>query len=173
MDREQRQHHSPLACPLREQARTQSCSETSAQLWSTSSPHCVPNTKHHNLFFARDEGSNVERRWPSDRGSQYVGSGPFVTVMSRTSRRGDRCRGFALRLATGILGQIRHDEEWAAGVDPAGRLQDRPRLAIRLVQLVVSAISVGLENPSVVGEMRLGMTLHSRSFECCERGSCA
>ena len=42
-------------------------------------------------------------------------------------------------------------------MDPAGRLQDRPRLAIRLVQLVVSAISVGLENPSVVGEMRLGM----------------
>jgi hypothetical protein len=52
-----------------------------------------------------------------------------------------------LRFATGILGYIRHDEERAAGMDPAGRLQDRPRFAIRLVKPVVSAISVGLENP--------------------------
>ncbi len=36
-------------------------------------------------------------------------------------------------------------------MDPAGCFQDRARIAIR------SAISVGLENPSVVGEMRLGM----------------
>jgi hypothetical protein len=57
----------------------------------------------------------------------------------------------------GILGHIRHDEEGAAGMDPAGGFQDRAWIAIQLVQLVVSAISVGLENPSVVGEMRLGM----------------
>ena len=43
---------------------------------------------------------------------------------------------FALRLATGILGHIRHDEERAAGMDPAGRFQDRPRLAIGLVELL-------------------------------------
>ena len=67
------------------------------------------------------------------------------------------CWRFALRLATGILGHIRHDEERAAGMDPAGRFQDRPRLAIGLVELVVSAIGVGLENPGVVGQMRLGM----------------
>ena len=42
-------------------------------------------------------------------------------------------------------------------MDPAGRFQDRPRLAIGFVQLVVAAVSVGLENPGVVGEMRLGM----------------
>jgi hypothetical protein len=36
-------------------------------------------------------------------------------------------------------------------------IQDRPRPAIGLVQLVVSAVSVSLENPSVPGEMRLGM----------------
>jgi hypothetical protein len=62
-------------------------------------------------------------------------------------QRRDRYRGFTLRFATGILGYIRHDEERAAGMDPAGRLQDRPRFAIRLVKPVVSAISVGLENP--------------------------
>ena len=40
-------------------------------------------------------------------------------------------------------------------MDPAGGFQDRPRLAIGLVQLGVSAVRVSLENPSVVGEMRL------------------
>ena len=43
-------------------------------------------------------------------------------------KRRDRCRGFALRLTTGILGEIRHDEERAAGVDPAGRFQNRSGL---------------------------------------------
>jgi hypothetical protein len=47
--------------------------------------------------------------------------------------RRDWCRGFALRLATGILGKIRHDEERAAGMHPAGRFQDRPGFAIGLV----------------------------------------
>ena len=52
----------------------------------------------------------------------------------------DRCRGFALRFAMGILGHIRHDEEGAAGMDPAGGFQDRAWIAIQLVQLVVSAM---------------------------------
>src|SRR5208282_3280449 len=72
-------------------------------------------------------------------------------------QRRDCCWRFAVRLATGILGHIRHDEEWAPGMDPAGRFQDRPWLAVGLVELVVAAVSVSLENPGVVGQMRLGM----------------
>src|SRR5437867_5518477 len=85
--------------------------------------------------------------------------------------RRDRRRGFALRLATGILGHIRHDEERTAGMHPAGCFQDRPRFAIGLVQLVVSAVCVSLENPGVVGEMRLGMFARSvaRVIEHCRR----
>ena len=52
---------------------------------------------------------------------------------------------------------IRHDEERAAGVDPAGRFRIRPGLRSSSYKLVVSAISVGLENPSVVGKMCLRM----------------
>jgi hypothetical protein len=33
------------------------------------------------------------------------------------------------RLATGVLGQVRHDEERTAGMNPAGGFQDWPRLA--------------------------------------------
>jgi len=40
---------------------------------------------------------------------------------------------------------------------PAGCLQDRPRLAICLVELVVAAVGVGLQHPGVGGQMRLGM----------------
>ena len=43
-------------------------------------------------------------------------------------QRRDCCRRLALRLATGILGLIRHDEERAAGMDPAGRFENRPGL---------------------------------------------
>src|SRR5882757_11548605 len=46
-------------------------------------------------------------------------------------------------------------------MDPAGCFPDRSRLAIGLVQLVISAISVSLENPSIIGEMRLGMLARS------------
>src|SRR5206468_6363908 len=54
---------------------------------------------------------------------------------------------------------------------PAGCFQDRPRFAIGLVQLVVSAVCVSLENPGVVGEMRLGMFARSvaRVIEHCRR----
>ena len=50
----------------------------------------------------------------------------------------DCCWRFALRLAAGILGHIRHDKERAAGMDPAGRFEDRCWLAIRLVELDTS-----------------------------------
>src|ERR1700694_694580 len=42
-------------------------------------------------------------------------------------------------------------------MDPARRLDDLARLAIGLVQLVVSAKGVGLEDPGIVGQMRLSM----------------
>jgi hypothetical protein len=61
----------------------------------------------------------------------------------------------ALRLATGILGQIRQNEERAAGMDPAGRFENRSWFAIGLVELVVTTVRVSLEDPGVVGEMRL------------------
>src|SRR4030088_163390 len=48
-------------------------------------------------------------------------------------QRRDRPRGLALCLATGVLGQIRHGEERAAGMDPAGCFQDRARFVIGLV----------------------------------------
>jgi hypothetical protein len=62
-----------------------------------------------------------------------------------------------LRLATGILGHIRHDEEWAARMDPTRGFQNGAGLAIGLVQLVVPAVGVGLENPRIVGEVGLRM----------------
>jgi hypothetical protein len=56
----------------------------------------------------------------------------------------------ALCLATGILGQIRHDEERAAGMDPAGRFENRSWFAIGVVELVVTTVSVSPEDPGVV-----------------------
>jgi hypothetical protein len=58
-----------------------------------------------------------------------------------------------LRLAPGICREIRQDEERPASVRPTGRLDDRPRLAVGLVQLVVAAIGVGLEDPGIAGQM--------------------
>src|SRR4051794_13088708 len=51
--------------------------------------------------------------------------------------------------------EISQDEEGPAGMRPAGRLDDRPRLAIGLVQLVIATIGVGLEDPGITGQMRL------------------
>ena len=50
-----------------------------------------------------------------------------------------------------------------------------PRFAIGLVQLVISAISVSLENPGVTGEMRLGMLARAvaRIIEHRRRRRCA
>ena len=83
----------------------------------------------------------------------------------------DHCRRLALSLATGVLGQIGHDEERASGVDPAGRFEDRARRAAGLVELAVAAIGVGLEDPGVVGQMRLGMLAGpiARVVEHCRR----
>jgi hypothetical protein len=60
----------------------------------------------------------------------------------------------ALRLATGVLGQIRHHEERTPGMDPTGSFKDLARRAGRLVEL---AIAVSLEDPGVVGQVSLGM----------------
>ena len=72
-------------------------------------------------------------------------------------QRRDHCRLLALSLATRVLGQIRHHEERATGVDPTGRFQDRARRAARLVELAIAAVGVGLEYSGVVGQVRLGM----------------
>src|ERR1019366_8184330 len=69
----------------------------------------------------------------------------------------DHWRLLALSPATRVLGQIRHDEERAPGVDPTGCFQDRSRFTAGLVELAIAAIGVGLEDASVVGQMRLGM----------------
>jgi hypothetical protein len=42
-------------------------------------------------------------------------------------------------------------------MDPTGRFPDKPRTALGLVELDVSAEGVGLEDPGVVGQMRLRM----------------
>src|SRR5260370_26632594 len=58
---------------------------------------------------------------------------------------------------------------------PAPRLQDRPRLATSLVQLVVPAEGVGLEEPGIVGQIRLGVLASpiaarsSKSFGYCPK----
>src|SRR5882672_6925039 len=52
-------------------------------------------------------------------------------------QRGDHCRLLALSLATRVLGQIRHHEERTPGVNPTGRLQDRPRRAAGFVELAI------------------------------------
>ena len=61
----------------------------------------------------------------------------------------------ALRRAAG--GDIGHDEERPASVHPARRLDERARLAVGLIELGVSAKSVGLEDPGIAGQVRLRM----------------
>jgi hypothetical protein len=46
-------------------------------------------------------------------------------------------------------------------MDPAGRFENRSWFAIGLVELVVTTVSVSLEDPGVVGEMRLRMLASS------------
>src|SRR6185436_12455995 len=69
--------------------------------------------------------------------------------------RRDHARRFALRLAPGVGGNIGQDKEWPAGMHPTRRLDDRPRLASGLVQLVVATIGIGLEDAGITGQMRL------------------
>src|SRR4051812_9482202 len=68
-------------------------------------------------------------------------------------QRRDHAGRFALRLAPGIRRKSRQDEERPAGMCSTGRLDDRPRLTSGLVQLVVAAISVGLEDAGITGQM--------------------
>jgi hypothetical protein len=72
-------------------------------------------------------------------------------------QRRDHTRRFALRRAPGVRGEIGHLEEGSAGMDPARRLDDRAGLAVGLVQLVVSAEGIGLEDPGIIGQMRPGV----------------
>src|SRR5215216_1160376 len=58
---------------------------------------------------------------------------------------------------TPLAAKIRHGEERAPGMDPTGRFPDKPRTSLGLVELDVSAEGVGLEDPGVVGQMRLRM----------------
>jgi hypothetical protein len=57
-------------------------------------------------------------------------------------QRRDRRRLLALRLATCVLGQIRHHEEWAPGMDSTGGFQDRSRRTAALVKLAIAFIGV-------------------------------
>src|SRR5664280_587200 len=50
----------------------------------------------------------------------------------------DHWRLLALSPATRVLGQIRHDEERAPGVDPTGCFQDRSRFTAGLVELAIT-----------------------------------
>ena len=61
------------------------------------------------------------------------------------------------RLSPRVLLKIRHGEERAPGMDPTGRFPDKPRTSLGLVELDVSAEGVGLEDPAIVGQMRLRM----------------
>ena len=72
-------------------------------------------------------------------------------------QRRDHAGRFALRLAPGIGREISQDKERPTGMCPAGCLADWARLAIGLVQLVVAAISVGLQDPGITGQMPGGM----------------
>src|ERR1041385_2315465 len=58
------------------------------------------------------------------------------------SQRRDHARSFALRLASGIRGNIGQDKEWSTGMHPTCRLDDRPRLSSGLVQLFGAAIGI-------------------------------
>jgi hypothetical protein len=74
----------------------------------------------------------------------------------KRQRRDHRCL-FALGFAPSVFHEIRHDEERAPGVDPARGFEDIPGTSSGRVELAISAIGVGLEYPSVVGQVRLGM----------------
>ncbi len=58
----------------------------------------------------------------------------------------------APRLASGVSGDIGEDEELAAGMAPARRLQDGARTSAVGVQLAVATIGIGLEDTGPGGE---------------------
>src|SRR5258708_25488063 len=87
--------------------------------------------------------------------------------LDRNRREGDFL--LASSLTPRVFLKIRHGEERAPGMDPTGRFPDRPRTSLGLVELDVSAEGVGLEDPGVVGQMRLLMltTSIARVIEHC------
>jgi hypothetical protein len=64
----------------------------------------------------------------------------------------ERCAVF---LAWGRLGEIGQDKEFPPPVAPAGRLGDRPRTSLGVVEPIEPAVGVGLKNPGIAGEMAL------------------
>ena len=103
--------------------------------------------------------------------------GPFdleqlIDPADRFQRQGrDHCRLLALGLASRVLGQISHHEEWTPTMHPAGRFQNRTRRAAALVKLGIAAIGVGLEDSAIMGQMRLRMFTRpvARVIEHCTR----
>ena len=66
----------------------------------------------------------------------------FIDPADRFQRqRRDHRQLLALRLATSVLGQIRHHEERTPGMDPTGGFQDRSRRAPWLVKLAIAPSS--------------------------------
>src|SRR5260370_205980 len=73
-------------------------------------------------------------------------------------RSGRRPPGaFAWARAAGLRGERAQDEAGPRGITPAAPYTHGPRLRVGPVQLVVSAIGIGLENPGVAGQMPLGV----------------
>jgi hypothetical protein len=72
-------------------------------------------------------------------------------------QRRDHADGLALCLAASGSGDIGYNKKWPAGMHPTRRLDQRPRLAGGVIELGVSAIGVGLEDPGIAGQMRLRM----------------
>jgi hypothetical protein len=78
-----------------------------------------------------------------------------VDALNRFQRqRRDHAGGLALCLAAGVGGDIGHNKERPASVDPTPRLDERARFAVGLIELGVAAIGVGLEDPGIAGQMR-------------------
>jgi hypothetical protein len=73
------------------------------------------------------------------------------------SYRLDRQRGDHRQFAAGLQADVGEDEELAPGMGPAGRLEHRTWLAIRLEEAVEPGIGVGLQDAGEAVEMAFGM----------------
>ena len=91
---------------------------------------------------------------------------PLICARWRTTRRcgapprwRSATRDLALSesLAARVLLDVGEDEELPARMRPTRRLQDRARLAVRQIELVVAVVGVRLKDAGVSGEMRLRM----------------
>jgi hypothetical protein len=89
--------------------------------------------------------------------------------LDRNRREGDLL--LASSLTSRVFLKIRHGEERTPGMDPTGRLPDRPRTSLGLVEFGVSAEGVGLQDAAIVGQMRLRMLAPAiaRVIEHCRR----